>query len=158
VEDYSLSHTARYALAPVAFVFGCVLCFAGTSEAFTLHRLAAAIDMSGVAAASNNDLAVSTGDAASGLPNRLTLPSTIELDGPSTEIRVGIPRDCDLSIEVSDQTGAPLFLALAHMHAGWQKVGFSGRDTQGRSLVNGIYYYTLTADGYSRTTQVTINR
>ena len=153
-----MSHTTRHALAPVAFVFGCVLCLAGTSEAFTLQRLATAIDMSGVAAASNHDLALPGAETAAGLPIRLSLPAIVDLTGPSTELRIGVPRECDITIEVSNQTGAPLFLALAHMPAGWQKVGFSGRDTQGHPLANGIYYYTLTADGYSRTTQVTINR
>ena len=44
------------------------------------------------------------------------------------------------------------------MPAGWQKIGFSARDASGKMLPNGTYYYTLTADGTSRTTRVVVNR
>ena len=71
---------------------------------------------------------------------------------------MGIPAECDVTIEVADDAGAPLFLAEVHMPAGWQKLGFSGRDALGRLLPNGIYYYTLTADGTSRTTRVVVKQ
>jgi len=86
------------------------------------------------------------------------IPQSIDLVGPITELRVGIPAECDVTIEVADDAGAPLFLADVHMLAGWQKLGFSGRDALGNPLPNGVYYYTLTADGTSRTTRVTVKR
>jgi hypothetical protein len=37
-------------------------------------------------------------------------------------------------------------------------VAFSGRDSKGGMLPNGTYYYTVTADGISRTMRVVVNR
>ena len=127
-----------------------------SSHAFALARLAAAIDVSRVAAA--GALPVTTNPANSNVPDRLVLPATIQLTGASTEVLVGAPTECTLSIEVADDAGAPMFLAELHMPAGWQKVGFSGRDSQGKPLPNGNYYYTVTAEGTSRTVHVVINR
>lgn len=126
------------------------------SHAFALQRLAAAVDASHFAA--SGSLALPSTSLAANVPARLVVPSTIDLLGPSTELRVGVPAECDVTIEVADDAGAPLFLAEVHMPAGWQKLGFSGRDTRGNPLPNGTYYYTLTADGTSRTTRVVVNR
>jgi hypothetical protein len=131
-------------------------CLTGASEAFTLQRIAASVDFGGVAAATHRPSAANAG--APGVVASLSVPAAIELLAPITEIRIGIPCECDVTIEVADESGAPLFLAQAHMPAGWQKVGFSGRDVQGNMLANGVYYYTVTADGYSQTSRVTINR
>jgi hypothetical protein len=128
-------------------------CLSGASEAFTLQRIAATIDLTGVAAAHRIPALDVPGAIA-----RLTLPDVIELSAPCTEIQIGVPVECTLTIEIADESGAPLCLAEAHMPAGWQKVGFSGRDASGNPLPNGVYFYTVTADGYSRTTQVRISR
>jgi len=129
---------------------------ASTSGAFTLQRMAAAVDMSHVAA--SGSVTIPASGLAVNVPARLVVPPSIDLLGPTTELRVGIPIECDVTIEVADDAGAPLFLAEVHMPAGWQKIGFSGRDALGNLLVNGTYYYTLTADGTSRTTRVVVNR
>lgn len=129
--------------------------YASASHAFALQRLATAVDVTRVAAFG---VSLPSGVLASNVPARLMIPPTIDLLGPSTELQVGIPAECDVTIEVADDAGAPLFLAEVHMLAGWQKLGFSGRDALGNSLPNGVYYYTLTADGTSRTTRVVVNR
>jgi len=158
VEDSILSHNARRALAPVIIAVFAITCLTGASEALTLQRLAASIDLSGVAAAQRPLLTVPPASVSGAGLLQLTVPASIELIAPSTEVRIGIPSECDVTIEVADESGAPLFLAQAHMRAGWQKLGFSGRDEQGHLLSNGVYYYTVTADGTSRTARVTINR
>jgi hypothetical protein len=117
--------------------------------------MAAAVDVSRFAA---SGIPVAATNLAANVPARLMVPASIDLLGPTTELRVGIPSECDVTIEVADDAGAPLFLAEVHMPAGWQKLGFSGRDTQGHPLPNGVYYYTLSADGASRTTRVNVNR
>ena len=129
---------------------------ASTSGAFTLQRMAAAVDMSQVAA--SGSVTIPASGLAVNVPARLVVPPSIDLLGPTTELRVGIPIECDVTIEVADDAGAPLFLAEVHMPAGWQKIGFSARDALGNLLANGTYYYTLTADGTSRTTRVVVNR
>jgi hypothetical protein len=157
MEDCVLSFYTRRALAPVAFTC-CLTLLAGAAEALTLQRLAAGIDLGGVAAAKSPAMTVPTAAATTAGVFQLTVPASIDLLGPATEVRIGVPTECDVSIEVADETGAPLCLAQVHMRAGWQKVGFSGRDMAGRLLPNGVYYYTVTADGTSRTTRVTISR
>jgi hypothetical protein len=135
------------------------ICTAGhpaKSHAFALQRLAAAVDVSNFAASVG--ATVPSGTLAANVPSRLVVPASIDLVGPTTEIRVGVPAECDMTVEVADDAGAPLFLAEMHMPAGWQKIGFSGRDALGKPLPNGTYYYTLTADGTSRTTRVVIQR
>jgi hypothetical protein len=129
---------------------------AARSNATALQRMAEVIDLSHIVASTTMTLPSSA--IASNLPRQLDIPPTINLFGPITELRVGIPCECDVTIEVADDAGAPLFLAEVHMPAGWQKVGFSGRDSKGALLRNGTYYYTVTADGTSRTTRVVVNR
>lgn len=149
----SNKHVVICACAVAVFAMGQT----NASHAFTLQRIAAAIDVSNVAASGTiSPLPGST--LAVSVPSRLVVPPSIDLLGPTTELRVGIPAECDVTIEVADDAGAPLFLAEVHMPAGWQKLGFSGRDALGKPLPNGIYYYTLTADGTSRTTRVVVSR
>lgn len=149
----SNKHVVICACAVAAFVVG----QSNASHAFALQRLAAAVDISNVAA-SGTTSPLPAGTLAVNVPSRLVVPASIDLLGPTTEVRVGIPAECDVTIEVADDAGAPLFLAEVHMPAGWQKLGFSARDALGKPLANGIYYYTLTADGTSRTTRVVVNR
>ena len=130
-----------------------VLCTTGRSHAFALQRLAEAIDVSRFATGALTP----TGDPGD-FPLRLETPTFINLSGPSTELRVGIPTACDVTVEVADDAGAPLFMAEMHMPAGWQKIGFSARNATGGLLPNGTYFYTVTADGTSRTTRVVVNR
>jgi hypothetical protein len=132
-----------------------VVGFAGRSEAFALERMAGAIDLSRVTA---GVVSLPASQLATNLPQQLIVPASVDLRGPLTDISVGIPSECDVTIEVADDTGAPLFLAQCHMPQGWQKVAFSGRDTKGAMLRNGTYYYTVTADGISRTMRVVVNR
>jgi hypothetical protein len=132
-----------------------VVGIAGRSEAFALQRMAGAIDMNRVAAGA---VSLPAAQFVASIPQQLVTPATIDLVGPLTEFRLGIPCECDVTIEVADEAGAPLFLAEAHMPQGWQKVAFSGRDAKGAMLRNGTYYYTVTADGVSRTTRVVVNR
>jgi hypothetical protein len=132
-----------------------IAAYSGESHAFALQRLVAAVDVSHTA---SGTVTISSTALAANVPARLTLPASIDLMGPSTELRVGVPSACSVTIEVADDAGAPLFLAEVHMPAGWQKLGFSGRDAAGNLLPNGTYYYTVTADGTSRTVRVTVNR
>lgn len=152
-----MSVNIRRAVAPAAFTC-CLTLLSGAAEALTLQRLAAGIDLGGVAAAKSPAMTVPSAAAATAGVFQLSVPPSIDLLGPTTEVRIGVPSECDVTIEVADESGAPLCLAQAHMRAGWQKLGFSGRDMRGHALPNGVYYYTITADGTSRTARVTINR
>lgn len=132
-----------------------VVGIAARGEALTLQRMVGAIDLNRVAAGA---VSLPSTPLMASIPPQLVTPATIDLVGPLTEFRVGLPCECDVTIEVADEAGAPLFVAEAHMPQGWQKVAFSGRDARGAMLPNGTYYYTVTADGTSRTTRVVVNR
>lgn len=132
-----------------------VVGIAGRSEAFALQRMAAVIDLSRV---TSGVVSLPSSQLIASVPQQLVVPASIDLVGPLTEIRVGFPCECDVTIEVADDAGAPLFLAECHMPQGWQKVAFSGRDASGALLANGTYYYTVTADGISRTMRVVVKR
>jgi len=146
----------KYVISIVCAVTLVVMGQSSATHAFALQRLAAAIDASHFAAAGS--IALPSSGFTANVPSRLVVPPSIDLLGPTTELRVGIPAECDVTIEVADDAGAPIFLAEVHMPAGWQKIGFSARDASGKMLPNGTYYYTLTADGTSRTTRVVVNR
>ncbi len=128
---------------------------AGRSDAFALQRMAGAVDLSRFA---SGVVSLPSSQLIASVPQQLVVPATLDLAGPFAELRVGIPSECDVTIEVADDAGAPLFLAEVHMPQGWQKVAFSGRDSKGAMLPNGTYYYTVTADGISRTTRVVVAR
>jgi hypothetical protein len=128
---------------------------AARSDAFALQRMAAAIDLS---RATSGAVSLPSSQLIASIPQELVIPASINLDGPLTDVNVGIPSECNVTIEVADDAGAPLFLAEVHMPQGWQKVAFSARDSKGAMLPNGTYYYTVTADGISRTTRVVVNR
>ena len=127
----------------------------GSGNAFTLERMAGAIDLSRFA---SGVVSLPSSQLIASVPQQLVVPASVNLVGPITELRVGFPCECDVTIEVADDAGSPLFLAECHMPQGWQKVAFSGRDSSGAMLPNGIYYYTITADGISRTTRVVVSR
>lgn len=129
------------------------VCFAGESRAFSLHRIAASLDVSRIAAAGAHDATATT------VPNHHAVtPTTAELTAPSTEIEVRIPSDCDVEIQVVDEHGVRVCGARVHMPAGTQKLGFCGRDANGRELPNGVYYYNVIVGDDVSTTRITISR
>ena len=139
---------------PVLTIAACacmVLCVTGSSHAFSLHRIAAALDVSHIASTPPVTVDFSTVDLA-------TVPATAELNAPSTEIEVFITKECDAEIQVVDESGQRVCDARVHMPAGKQKLGFSGRDAHRRTLPNGTYFYSVIVGDDVNTTRVTIAR
>jgi hypothetical protein len=128
------------------------VCFAGESRAFSLQRIAASLDMSHIAAPSN------TVPVATASLHHAIAPATAELTAPSTEIEIKIPSECDVEIQVVDESGVRVCGAHVHMPAGVQKLGFCGRDANGRELPNGVYYYSVIVGDDVSTTRITISR
>jgi hypothetical protein len=85
-------------------------------------------------------------------------PAFAELTSPSTEIEVRVASDCDIEIQIVDENGVRVNGARVHLSAGVQKLGFCGRDAQGRALPNGVYYYNVIVNDVVSTTRVTIAR
>ncbi|HXV14433.1 MAG TPA: hypothetical protein VEC56_09530 [Candidatus Krumholzibacteria bacterium] len=137
----------------VALCMCAALGLTGKSHAFTLHRIAASLDMSHIASSSALSGATISFDA-----HHAVVPAVTELTAPSTEIEVRIPTECDVEIQVIDEAGVRVSGARVHMPAGVQKLGFCGRDAQGRALPNGLYYYNVIVGDDVSTTRVVIVR
>jgi hypothetical protein len=129
------------------------VCLVSTSRAFTLHHIAATLDLNRLAAATPRDPSVTPFEVA-----HPVVPAVVELTSQSTEIEVRMPAECDVEIQVVDESGLRVCGARVHMPAGTQKVAFSGHDAQGRALPNGVYYYSVVTGDVVSTTRVTITR
>ncbi len=79
--------------------------------------------------------------------------------GGTTDLRIGLPSNSDVSIEVFDVAGRRVRTqALAQQAAGWRTVPFDGRDQAGRPLASGVYFYRITASGKMVTNKMVIAR
>jgi len=135
-----------------------VMLVSSSSHAFTLQRMAASIDVSGLAAAAGSGVASLANEVSLAVPTHTVVPPAVELVSASTEIRLGIPEESDVDIEVADESGRVVSSARVHMPAGWQKVGFSGHDIRGRELPNGTYFYRVIVGDDVLTARVLIDR
>jgi hypothetical protein len=151
----------RQPFAPIAGVALCLLIGpASASRAFTLQHLAASLDFSHLATSAVNATGASSlaDEMLLAVPTRTVLPATVELVGPTTEVRVGLAHEANMAIEVTDEAGQVVCTARVHMPAGWQKVCFSGHDSRGELLANGVYFYRVLVEDEIMVTRVVINR
>ncbi len=130
---------------------------AGGANAYSLHRIAALLDMTHVTANASFSETLTYEPFEDEIAGPV-LPAAAELNAPSTEIEVRIPNECDVEIQVIDEAGNRVCGARVHMPAGVAKLGFCGRDSQGRALPNGVYYYNVIVGDNVSTTRVTISR
>jgi flagellar hook assembly protein FlgD len=77
----------------------------------------------------------------------------------TTDLRVGLPANSDLSIEVYDVAGRRVRAqSLAQQQAGWRTIPFDGRDDSGHALASGVYFYRVSAGGKTVTNKMVIAR
>ena len=76
----------------------------------------------------------------------------------ATELRIGLPVAANVTVEVFDVAGRRVATREAALSAGWQSLRFDGRDTSGRLLPSGVYFYRVTAAGETVTRKLVINR
>ena len=128
----------------------------GSASAYSLQRMAALLDLTHVTANASfsETLTYEPFEDITGP----VLPTATELNAPSTEIEVRVPSACDVEIQVIDEAGVLVCGARVHMPAGVQKLGFCGRDSHGRELPNGVYYYNVIVGDHVSTTRVAISR
>ncbi len=93
-------------------------------------------------------------------PKSLTLlPNSPNPFGSSTEVRVGLPHEADVRLDVFDVAGRRVASRDAgRMNAGWVRIGFDGRDDRGRALASGVYFYRVTAGRETTTHRMVIGR
>jgi hypothetical protein len=76
----------------------------------------------------------------------------------STELRIGLPSESDVTVEFYDVAGRRVAARTTRLGAGWQRVDFDGRDDAGRLLVSGVYFCRVSAGGSSSTHKMVIQR
>jgi hypothetical protein len=77
----------------------------------------------------------------------------------STEVRIGLPRESNVRLEVYDVAGRRVAARdIPLMAAGWQSVTFDGRDARGKPLASGVYFGKVTAGGETRSMKMVIRR
>jgi hypothetical protein len=93
------------------------------------------------------------------LPSTLTLlPNTPNPFSSVTAFRAGMPAAADVRFEVYDVSGKRLLGRDVSLSAGWQSVGFDGRDDAGALLPSGVYFCRIVSAAGSRTQKFVIAR
>ncbi len=93
-------------------------------------------------------------------------PATPSLDqnrpnpfNPRTSIRVSIPREARITLDVFDVHGRHVIALLDRvLPAGSREVSWDGRDARGRDLPSGIYFYRMWGEGVSFTRRMVLLR
>jgi hypothetical protein len=79
--------------------------------------------------------------------------------GSATRIGFALPRTTDVTLHVFDVTGRLVeTLVNGPVEAGAHVVDWNGRNDQGHSVANGVYFYRLQAAGESATRKMTLIR
>jgi flagellar hook assembly protein FlgD len=77
----------------------------------------------------------------------------------TTELRIGLLSESNVSIEVYDVAGRRVRVqSLGTQSAGWNAIPFDGRDDAGRPLASGVYFYRVTANGTTVTHKMVITK
>jgi hypothetical protein len=77
----------------------------------------------------------------------------------TTEFEIGLPAASEVALEVYDVAGRRVRAqTLPRQAAGWQRVGFDGRDGAGKPLASGVYFCRVTASGTTVTRKMVIAR
>jgi uncharacterized repeat protein (TIGR02543 family) len=94
------------------------------------------------------------------MPARLTLfqnyPNPFN---PTTVFGFGVPRPMDVVIRIYDVAGRCVYEAkLPQVPAGWHRFTFEGKDTRGRPLASGFYFYRIQTPVGSQTRKMVLIR
>jgi flagellar hook assembly protein FlgD len=102
---------------------------------------------------------VTTAVAGRAIPRTFGLYPTVPNPfNPTTSIRYDVPSGGgDVTISVYDVTGAlVLTLVDGPQTAGQKAVTWNGKDSRGRSVASGVYFYELRAPGYQKTLKMVL--
>jgi hypothetical protein len=94
----------------------------------------------------------------SGLPKDFALYQNFPNPfNPETAIRFDLPRNSAVTLKIFDVNGREVIHLLdeEEMAAGRHQRWWHGRDAAGRIVASGLYFYRLTAPGFSRTGKMT---
>lgn len=69
---------------------------------------------------------------------------------PETKIRFALPTASDVRVEVFNMLGQSVMILVdEHLTAGIKEIAWHGTDESGRAVSSGMYFYRITADGFS---------
>jgi hypothetical protein len=113
-----------------------------------------------------DNVKVSVSSTATGVGDTPGMPATLTLlpNSPNpfndvTRFRAASPSGAGSAhVEVFDVRGRRVSDHVVTLSSGWQDVAFDGRDSAGRALPSGVYFYRLTSGGVSRTEKFVIAR
>jgi hypothetical protein len=128
-----------------------------------LYYVVAAIDSHENQSEASNELGVAGG--ATGIremPSLASLslsPNQPNPFGTTTQFVIGLPHASSVEAEVYDLSGRRVRdISLGEMGAGWQRVVFDGRNSEGQPLPSGVYFYRVHAAGKTMTRKMVVAR
>jgi hypothetical protein len=135
----------------------------GALDGYTPPDSGSTVDVTGVLHFTNgtyricprqaNDIAVTQVGVAGGAPRRLALRA---YPNPARRVRLSftLPRGGDASLVVHDVLGRPVaVVAHGSFEPGTHSLEWNGRDSAGREVESGVYWYRLTVGSEIRTVQ-----
>ena len=101
-----------------------------------------------------------TGDETPPVPKAFALHQNVPNPfNPSTTIRFDLPRTAHVRLDVYDVSGRlSRLLVNADMDPGSKEIRWDGRDSKGRKVASGIYFYRLKAGTFTYTRKMVLLR
>ncbi|HKW12879.1 MAG TPA: T9SS type A sorting domain-containing protein, partial [Candidatus Krumholzibacteria bacterium] len=125
------------------------------------YYIVVAVDAHGNMSAPSNEVSLngSTGvDGATPLAHLVVDANAPNPFASQSEFRVGLPRAANIDVSLYDVGGRLVGVRHVAGVKGWQKVAIDGRDTSGRALASGVYFYRVSAAGETITRKMVIAR
>ena len=166
LRDYSVYRATLMGVTPVPINFlsssNDTLAVDAGAPSSALYYIVTAHDVHANQSPSSNEASVG---ATTGIGNLSPISALAVLENmpnpftATTTLRVGLPKAGDVEIDVFDvagrRVGGERTRALA---AGWREISFDARDTAGRALPSGVYFYRVKAAGETITRKMVIAR
>lgn len=130
--------------------------------ASAIYYIVTAYDVHANQSAPSNEATVQPATGVGNLPPITALTVLQNHPNPftgETELEIGLPASSDVNVEVFDVAGRKVStITVKQAAAGWDKMAFSGRDSRGRPLASGVYFYRVHANGTTVTRKMVITR
>ena len=93
------------------------------------------------------------------MATKLSVPAAFELSqnypnpfNPVTKISFAVPVESDVELSIYNVLGQKVTtLAKETKEPGYYNVIWEGKDSEGKDVPSGVYFYKMTADGFSST-------
>jgi hypothetical protein len=165
LRDYSVYRATSTGVTPVPINFLTsaedTLAVDANAPSSALYYIVTAHDVHANQSAPSNEANV---EAATGIGNTPVITALTVLQNypnpfaATTDFAVGLPSNSDVRIDVFDVAGRRVSAIDVKGTKGWQRIPFAGRDTRGRQLASGVYFYRVQAAGATVTKKMVITR